>query len=439
MGIMKSLGLKMGLLKTGGHGDGDQSPLKGEKAQILRNQWSGGMGYNPLQNRDHSSWLLALYCGDYNKTMSYLNNKSDDDVKMQLDLRESLLHVCGIFNVIIGARTLCGDNPLYKDIRKETVKSLSVKFEHIKILEKILELGANVHVKDVAGYTPLHHCLTAYGNSVTFSMAELLLKAGANPNLQNRFGATPMFEPLMNAKLDFVSLLLKFGGDPDIKDNDGYSCVFIGRFFPKVMKLFGAARKTAIKDKRKQMKEAAGGSLRKCQQCGKAGEDPKRCTGCYLAWYCGLGCQKEAWPGHSKECKITRKQYKKVMLVDYDRQMMVDYMKGGKVKTHNQGEKPSKLHFVIKMQVPQNKDLKEGLLLYNEERSISGKVYRAPGQEGVFDEIVKNIEQHGWREQKGYFYCILQKVDAKKQVQDSGTGIVFLEINTSKVLPPETW
>ena len=30
--------------------DGDQSPLKGEAAQFLRNQWAEGMDYNPTNN-----------------------------------------------------------------------------------------------------------------------------------------------------------------------------------------------------------------------------------------------------------------------------------------------------------------------------------------------------------------------------------------------------
>ena len=34
----------------GKHGDGDQSMLSGNDAQILRNQWSDGMDYNPLEN-----------------------------------------------------------------------------------------------------------------------------------------------------------------------------------------------------------------------------------------------------------------------------------------------------------------------------------------------------------------------------------------------------
>jgi hypothetical protein len=52
-----------------------------------------------------------------------------------------------------------------------------------------------------------------------------------------------------------------------------------------------------------------------CDQCGKTGvalakEGGKllRCTGCEQAWYCGAGCQKEAWKaGHKVECRAAQK------------------------------------------------------------------------------------------------------------------------------------
>ena len=95
-------------------------------------------------------------------------------------------------------------------------------------MKKLIELGANIHAKDVAGYTPLHHCLTGMGNSITRSMARELLQAGADPNAQNRFGNTPLMEPVQGFDLENIKLLLEFGADPDIDDNDGVSCRHIG-------------------------------------------------------------------------------------------------------------------------------------------------------------------------------------------------------------------
>ena len=117
-----------------------------------------------------------------------------------------------------------------KEARMEANLMKKVQNDHEKILAKLIKLGANIHAKDVAGYTPLHHCLTFSSNPTTWSMAKQLLEAGANPNTQNRFGSTPLFFPVNAANLENVGLLLKYGADPDIKDWDGIDCRLHGRF-----------------------------------------------------------------------------------------------------------------------------------------------------------------------------------------------------------------
>ena len=113
-------------------------------------------------------------------------------------------------------------------------RMLDVKDDHIEILEKLLEMGANPNAKDFAGHTPLHHCLSAVGNSTTLAMAQILLKAGVDPNIQSRFGHTPLFECVQSAKFDFICVLLKYGADPDVKDNDGIDCRQLASQFPQV-------------------------------------------------------------------------------------------------------------------------------------------------------------------------------------------------------------
>ena len=212
--------------------DGDQTPLKGDKAQILRNQWSSGMDCNPLSpaNTHLSAWLRALWWGDYQEVMSFINNVKKEDVGKMLEYRESLVNISAVFHVIIGARSLRGDYPQMAGARKLANMIRKVKKDHEKILAKLIELGANINAKDVAGYTPLHHCVTCSSNSTTLSMARQLLKAGADPNIQNRFGCTALFEPVMTADLEAVELLLEFGADPEIQDYEGgLSCRQLGR------------------------------------------------------------------------------------------------------------------------------------------------------------------------------------------------------------------
>ena len=46
-----------------------------------------------------------------------------------------------------------------------------------------------------------------------------------------------------------------------------------------------------------------GARAKECCVC-QARSNTKKCSGCYSAWFCGLECQKKAWPEHKKECKV---------------------------------------------------------------------------------------------------------------------------------------
>ena len=50
--------------------------------------------------------------------------------------------------------------------------------------------------------------------------------------------------------------------------------------------------------------------VKTCLACGKAGAK-SLCMGCKTVYFCGKACQKEAWPGHKKECRrIVRERAK---------------------------------------------------------------------------------------------------------------------------------
>ena len=176
--------------------------------------------------------------------------KAEAEGKLQdlLNRRESMLKINAIFHVIIGARFLAeehdvrGDTDLrfynqytdpesfYGETRLQARKTLNVKNEHMKIFDKLLSLGVDVNVRDMAGFTPLHHCLARQGNKVTFKMAEKLIEAGANANAKNRFGENPLLMRIGRMHQRFtnktaneastkpLSLLLKNGADPNLRN-----------------------------------------------------------------------------------------------------------------------------------------------------------------------------------------------------------------------------
>merc|ERR1719392_199885 len=395
--LKKSIQLNVAVAK---YDDGDQTPLKGDALQFLKYQWSSGMDCNPLSpHNDHlSGWLRALWWGDYDLVMSFINRVKKDQISKLLEHRESLMNMSAIFHVIAGARTLHGDSDRMKEYRIEARKIGNVKEDHEKIFRKLIELGANIHAKDVAGYTPLHHCLTSVGNSITLSMARELLLAGANPNEQNRFGSTPLMEPITINHLERIKLLLDFGADPDIKDNDGVS-------------------------------------LRLCNVCQVDG-DTKRCTGCFMVWYCGQKCQQANWSDHKEKCKTTKKQYRHMILIE--EKTVVQSLSSKKCYVNNVGDLPSKKHFVVKVQVDMGDAGNGPLLIYNKDKSLAGRLLRTR-QEEVFDMLIDSIKKKGYKGLKGYFYAIFigELIKDGKEGKDGKPEAKLLKINPVEILPLE--
>ena len=192
--------------------------------------------------------------------------------------------------------------------------------------------------------------------------------------------------------------------------------------------LFSKADKEKTKQARAAAKEKAGGSLRLCKVCQVDG-DTKRCTGCYMVWYCGEKCQHADWSDHKEKCKTVKEQFKEVILVEEKNILQCNISK--KCYVNNVGDLPSKKHFVLKVQV----DLGDGpLLIYNKDKSLVGKIYKEM-QEEVYDTLVKSIQKGGYKGLKGYFYAIYSGEVSKAGVPKAK----LLKLNPVEVLPLETW
>ena len=251
--------------------EGDQSPLTGREALNLQNQWQMGFDYSPLNPFSH--WMKVIYTGNYGGMMSILEGKSDMEVMMLLGMRESLMNVPALLHVVCGAKVIHSSQPRMLKKKEQIEEVMEVKYDHIKILEKLIELGADLTVKDVAGSNFLHYCFCGGGNPVTSAMAKIVLKAGLDPNVQDRFGYTSLFfcmcvDPIIMTDL---KLLLKYEANPDIKDFEvGVSSLTLaGHAFPDAWALFGKYRHKQVVRERERLKEEMGGSLNSCIQCGK--------------------------------------------------------------------------------------------------------------------------------------------------------------------------
>ena len=123
----------------------------------------------------------------------------------------------------------------------------------------------------------------------------MLLKAGSDPNIQNRYGWTQLFNCVRIQDIDSIALLLKYGANPHLEEYvDGMECFTVVHVkgFQEVEKMLVDADKERALKERAAQKEAAGGSFSKCSMCGKKGT---LCVGCYHLHYCSDTCQRKDW------------------------------------------------------------------------------------------------------------------------------------------------
>jgi len=415
---------RSGKMSKEDYGDGDQKPLRRGKAQALRTHWSNGGDYSPLTNPHLSDWSRDCYNGHLDKVKARL--ATEDGVKKWLDYRESSLRFNGIIHVINGARSLAfsGYMSSYRGDRKG---------KHMKCLEFLLSKGADPNCKDVAGYTPIHHCTLHRYTPLTLEMAQVLVKHGADVNKTNRFRSSAIIEPIMHRQLDPIHFLMKNGATIDKAEHDGDTTAYkIAANFPDVKHVLN----TYLEERNRELRRKSNleGKYRSCSVC--QAQCSLRCQGCFEKWYCNAQCQKEAWKTHKEECKKVRAEYRTATLSKKPGCMLV--YNTNDALAYKKEYAPKKSQFIMKVQVPaglttmsskhqQHKMLEEGgLLVYNKDRSIMGNLRKSENKD-LQEALIAIIRKEGSpKGMKGYFLAILDKDGS-------------LCINPKRIQLPESW
>lgn len=121
------------------------------------------------------------------------------------------------------------------------------KDKDIEELKQLLDAGANPDTPiDHRGWTPLHYA-AFHGHA---KAVELLLKAKANPNIQQQIGFLPLHYSVQS--LEIVKLLLNAGADPKIPSFDGETPLHLAasQGHAKAVRLFlNAGAKVCEQDK----------------------------------------------------------------------------------------------------------------------------------------------------------------------------------------------
>ncbi|CAK9832043.1 Ankyrin repeat domain-containing protein 39 [Anthophora retusa] len=98
----------------------------------------------------------------------------------------------------------------------------AAQYNDLDRVKMLLKKGVSVNVEDSAGYTALHYA----ARNGHYDICKMLLENNAAVNAHTRCGhATALHRAAMQDHASIVELLLKFGANPNLQDVDGFTAL----------------------------------------------------------------------------------------------------------------------------------------------------------------------------------------------------------------------
>ena len=111
---------------------------------------------------------------------------------------------------------------------KTTLLHLAVCRENLTIIEMILKAGADTNEQNIRGDTPLHESMY-YSSGNLVQKVGLLLKFGAQVNMGNNHADTPLHLAAHYGQSAVVQMLLDAGADPQLPNMSGETAMDLAR------------------------------------------------------------------------------------------------------------------------------------------------------------------------------------------------------------------
>ncbi|XP_045295159.1 fibronectin type 3 and ankyrin repeat domains protein 1 isoform X1 [Leopardus geoffroyi] len=122
---------------------------------------------------------------------------------------------------------------------------------HCNVIEWMIKDGCEVDAADTgSGWTPLMRVSAVSGNQ---RVASLLIEAGADVNMKDKDGKTPLMVAVLNDHEELVQLLLDKGADASVKNEFGKGVLEMARVFDRQVGMLLNVVSLLEERKRKQM------------------------------------------------------------------------------------------------------------------------------------------------------------------------------------------
>ncbi|CAH3193246.1 unnamed protein product, partial [Porites evermanni] len=105
---------------------------------------------------------------------------------------------------------------------KYTPLMRACRFQHVRLVNFLLQQGANVHLKDKDGKTALHFaCENLIWKPASCDLLNCLTENGADINALRKHNVTPLMVASINGNVDQITFLIKRGANVHLQDKKG--------------------------------------------------------------------------------------------------------------------------------------------------------------------------------------------------------------------------
>ena len=152
--------------------------------------------------------------------------KSEESFLLKTVLRgeeaKDIIDIALQYGADVNAKTKNGNTIILEIIKRALElpnEQDDTKNFYLEVALKMLKYGGDIH-------TAKENSKTIFFQSIRyrdFEITTFFLLAGIDPNIQNEYGETPLFDIILDGvkSLDFILLLLDYGADPNIKNRHG--------------------------------------------------------------------------------------------------------------------------------------------------------------------------------------------------------------------------